>query len=148
MSLLSEQDRNQLEDDLEQQIGKNAFDAIEAAILAKLASAELPEPVSAQFQTLDTSDWHNFIDAEHQANTKEDGRWPMRYLFTAAQLHEAHAQGFAAGAASQLAEKPSGYLWAPKKKPELAKLAFQPEPSVQLKALGYISQPLYTRREA
>lgn len=80
--LLSEQDRNQLEDDLEQQIGKNAFDAIEAAILAKLASAELPSAV--------------WVDVPH-------------FTYTAAQLHEAHAQGFAAGAAEQLSAEPVAF---------------------------------------
>lgn len=34
MSLLTEQDRNQLEDDLEQIIGYHAFDAIDAAMEA------------------------------------------------------------------------------------------------------------------
>jgi hypothetical protein len=84
-----------------------ALDVAEKAILAKLASAELPEPVSAQFQTLNKFDWHNFIDAEHQANTEEDGRWPIRYLFTADQLRQAYAQG----AASQLAEKPTAWMY-------------------------------------
>ena len=90
MSVLSEQDRNQLEDDLEQQIGKNAFDAIESAILAKLASAELPEP-------------------DCVLSTNRYGSSPDAYpVFTADQLHQAFAQGFAAGAAAQLAEKPVG----------------------------------------
>jgi hypothetical protein len=92
----------------------------ERAVLAKLAGMELPEPEikEAKFGGYDA--------------------------YTAAQLHQAYAQG----AAAQLADKPSGYLWAPKKKPELAKLAFQPAPSVQLKALGYVSEPLYTLKEA
>jgi len=36
--ILTEEDRHQLEDSLEQVIGKHAFDAIEAAVLEKLAS--------------------------------------------------------------------------------------------------------------
>jgi hypothetical protein len=55
--------------------------AIEAAILAKLASAELPEP----------------FHAGYIAQTE--------YFYTAAQLHQAFAQG----AASQLSAVPSGF---------------------------------------
>ena len=42
--------------------------------------------------------------------------------------------------------EPRAYLWAPRKKPELAKLAFQAEPSASLKALGYVSAPLYDKQ--
>ena len=56
--------------------------AIEAAILAKLASAELPVTV--------------WVDVPH-------------FTFTAAQLHEAHSSGFAAGAASQLSAEPVAF---------------------------------------
>jgi hypothetical protein len=93
--------------------------ALEAAILAKLASAELPQPYEMT------------------------GAHGYEYVFDEDDLRQAFAQG----AASQLAQEPSAYLWAPRKKPELAKLAFQPEPSIQLKALGYLSQPLFTRKE-
>jgi hypothetical protein len=99
----------------------NIAKALQAAILAKLASAELPSDA-----------WDAFVKNECSAPE-----------FTADQLRQAFAQG----AASQLAQEPSAYLWAPRKKPELAKLAFQPEPSIQLKALGYLSQPLFTRKE-
>lgn len=40
--------------------------------------------------------------------------------------------------------KPIAYLWGPPKKPELAQLCFIPEPSKQLKGLGYKSTKLYT----
>lgn len=59
--------------------------AIEAAILAKLASAELPEPIQRD-------------DTEHGVD-----------YYTALQLHEAYAQGFAAGAASQLSVEPVAF---------------------------------------
>jgi DNA-directed RNA polymerase subunit RPC12/RpoP len=42
--------------------------------------------------------------------------------------------------------EPKAYVWAPRKKPELAKLAFQAEPSASLKALGYVSAPLYDKQ--
>jgi len=40
--------------------------------------------------------------------------------------------------------EPVAYLWAPTKKPELARLSFDRAPSVQLKALGYVSTELFT----
>jgi hypothetical protein len=107
--LLSEQDRNHIEDDLEQPIGKNAFDAIEAAILARLASAELPATV--------------WVDVPH-------------FTYTAAQLQQAHAQGFAAGAAAQLAQEPLCYV----RNGEINRWN-------GLSGMGF-SGPLYTRREA
>jgi hypothetical protein len=39
------------------------------------------EPVSYEFQALDGR-WHPFIDQRHFDNTKADGRWPIRALFT------------------------------------------------------------------
>ena len=89
--------------------------AIEAAILAKLASAELPEPLQRDH-------------TEHGVD-----------YYTAAQLHEAHAQGFAAGAASQLSVEP---------------VAFTDEDFMHIFVSADIAQDcgatieLYTRREA
>jgi hypothetical protein len=40
--------------------------------------------------------------------------------------------------------EPMAYLWSPRKRPDQQKLAFQEQPSVQLKALGFISHKLYT----
>ena len=62
-----------------------ALDVAEKAVLAKLASAELPEPLQRD---------HTEHDVDY---------------YTAAQLHEAHAQGFAAGAASQLSAEPVAF---------------------------------------
>lgn len=59
-----------------------ALDVAEKAILAKLASAELPEPLQRDH-------------TEHGVD-----------YYTAAQLHEAHAQGFAAG---QLSAEPVAF---------------------------------------
>jgi hypothetical protein len=59
--------------------------AIESALLAKLGAMELPEPIQRD-------------DTEHGVN-----------YYTAAHLQQARAQGFAAGAAAQLAEKPSAF---------------------------------------
>ena len=62
-----------------------ALDDAEKAVLAKLASAELPKPLQRD-------------QTEHGVD-----------YYTAAQLHEAHAQGFAAGAASQLSAEPVAF---------------------------------------
>ncbi len=113
--LLSEQDRNQLEDDLEQQIGKNAFDAIEAAILAKLASAELPEPLMKTFR--------------------------LGPMFTTEQMALRFAQGFAAGAAAQLAEMPTCWVT-----PDGEGFRMRLTKPVTDVPLGW--DALYTRREA
>ena len=71
-----------------------ALDVAEKAVLAKLASAELPEPV-----------------ANISASQKGCIGFvrPDKPYYTAAQLHEAHAQGFAAGAASQLSAEPVAF---------------------------------------
>lgn len=62
-----------------------ALDVAENAVLEKLASAELPEPLQRDH-------------TEHGVD-----------YYTAAQLHEAHAQGLAAGAASQLSAEPVAF---------------------------------------
>jgi len=112
----------------------------QAAILAKLGAMELPEPVEEQFQTREEGVWHNFIDEDHRLNTKEDGRWPMRSLYTAAQFQQAYAQG----AAAQLAERPSGYL--SQYNLEMLQQGY-PQTIVMLKGAKR-DTPLYTRREA
>jgi hypothetical protein len=55
--------------------------AIEAAILAKLNSAE---PVGYEFQSTDGK-WCQFIDQRHFDNTKADGRWLIRAIYTTPQ---------------------------------------------------------------
>lgn len=119
--------------------------AIESALLAKLGAMELPEPVEEQFQTREEGVWHNFIDEDHRLNTKEDGRWPMRSLFTADQLRQAHAQGYAQGAAAQLAHEPIAYELSATKYANGRELVY----TVPDVLASYIKvTPLYTRREA
>lgn len=91
----------------------------EKAILAK----ELPEPV--------------VIDRHIPTNTVIRG-------YTAAQLHEAHAQGFAAGAAAQLAEKPSGWMCQSRKHADQCCIAMNPQTSNDFTEVT----ELYKRREA
>lgn len=67
--------------------------AIEAAILAKLASAELPEPQKYPADCF-----------MREVNVCDS-------LAVSIAIQQAHAQGFAAGAAAQLAEKPSAWKW-------------------------------------
>ena len=90
--ILTEEDRTQLEDELEEIIGKHAFDAIEAAVLEKLAILKLPK------SACDVSPYEvNQIlwNAGHEyANCGSP-------LFTDKQLRQAYAQG----AASQLCKK-------------------------------------------
>lgn len=118
MSLLSEQERKQLEDDLEQQIGNHAFDAIERVILAKLAGAELPEPAMRTHGAIDTTE---------------------KLWFTADQLHQAYAQG----AAAQLAEKPRLYAYTVNK---VHNEFCEFEPPDDAYDEGTLT-PLYTRKE-
>ena len=74
--------------------------AIIAAYQAKLlAGGEMPEPASREFQAREGT-WHSFLDEYHYLNTKEDGTWPIRDLFTADQL-----QQYAAACAAQAREK-------------------------------------------
>ena len=144
MSLLTDEEISDLAISNPPDVHKYAR-AIEEAILAKLASAELPEPTYWIWRT--DSDFHFWEEcAAKKLFDAHSG--DKQSTYTADQLIAWGNTRYAQGAAVQLAEKPSGYLWAPKKKPELAKLSFQPKPSVQLKALGYVSEPLYTRRQA
>ena len=88
MSLLSDKEIDACWNPMSCGYGKSRYNiakALQAAILAKLASAELPEPLQRD---------HTEHDVDY---------------YTAAQLHEAHAQGFAAGAASQLSAEPVAF---------------------------------------
>jgi len=62
--------------DPEREAGFVAIDAIKEA-LAQPAQ----EPVSHEFQDKEGK-WHPFIDRKHYLNTLEDGRWPIRALYT------------------------------------------------------------------
>lgn len=88
--------------------------AIEAAILAKLAAKELPEPV--------------VID-------KHESGYEIRD-YKKAQIQQAYAQGFAAGAAAQLSAEPSGFI---DKYGEIF---------AEVEQMLSTDTPLYTRREA
>jgi len=68
--------------------------AVEAAILAKLASAELPEPL--------VWDYYDFEGWRPRVMVDDD----VCETYTADQLRQAYAQG----AAAQLAEKPFGFV--------------------------------------
>jgi hypothetical protein len=52
------------------------------SLRAQLAEIAATEPVAHQFQTLENRKWHDFLDDKHYQNTKDDGRWPIRELFT------------------------------------------------------------------
>lgn len=53
-----------------------------AAELRRLAALEqAAEPVIYQFQAQDGT-WRDFIDQRHYQNTVDDGRWPIRALYT------------------------------------------------------------------
>lgn len=66
----------------------NCAASIERAIFAKLAGSELPEPAMRTHGAIDTTE---------------------KLWLTAEQLRQTYAQGFAAGAASQLAGTPSAW---------------------------------------
>lgn len=112
---------------------KNFAANLEAAVLAKLASAELPEPV--------------VID-RHESGIVIRG-------YTAAQLQQAHAQGFAAGAAAQLAEKPSAFQLRDEEASEhygreiyVLYSVFDFKDGANIGNIEKVLTPLYTRREA
>jgi len=49
---------------------------------AQGAAAQLAhEPSAKQFQTPDGK-WHSFLDSQHEEHTVNDGRWPIRELYT------------------------------------------------------------------
>lgn len=125
MSLLSDEEISQIS--LSAVTVKDATDdvrAIEAAILAKLAAKELPEPIVWRDEGYEG--WHasKFIEED----TIE--------TYTADQLRQAHAQGFAAGAAAQLSAEPSGFI---DKYGEIF---------AEVEQMLSTDTPLYTRREA
>ena len=102
--------------------------AIEAAILAKLAAKDLPEPVGAYELVVGQEEWQGCPSEIIE----------MRDAYSAEQLNEAHAQGFAAGAASQLSAEPVAKYIGPCPEGDLVAL------HDDLK----VGEPLYTRREA
>jgi hypothetical protein len=50
------------------------------------------EPARYEFQAKDGT-WHHFIDQKHYENTKADGRWPIRALYTREQVIADLARG-------------------------------------------------------
>lgn len=117
MSLLSEQELWALvpnADNLE------SARAIEAAILAKLEGAELPEPIQRD-------------DTEHGVD-----------YYTALQLQEAYAQG----AAAQLAANPIGFCGLSIDGKHIAHFGGKPLFMVGSQGNEIHPTPLYTRREA
>jgi hypothetical protein len=57
-----------------------------ASELRRLAAIEQAikdaQPECHQFQTREDGKWHDFIDERHYENTVNDGRWPIRALYT------------------------------------------------------------------
>jgi hypothetical protein len=55
---------------------------VHAQGFAQGAAAQLAErPSAKQFQTPDGK-WHSFLDLQHEEHTVNDGRWPIRELYT------------------------------------------------------------------
>ena len=77
--------------------------AVEAAILAKLASAKLPEPVVQRTKESKEKTLDDWFYASNPAYTKVHSTWKWEGLHTAYQLRQAFAQG----AASQLSAEPA-----------------------------------------
>lgn len=128
--------------------------AYAATILAKLATKELPEPYEEEKAVFE--DWLHACAPSGDAD-EVHAKWLVSYEyrafvelheFTAAQLHQAHAQGFAARAAAQLAETPK--CWAIFTEDGNARMwsTFQPHVQKLADAEGLTVTPLYTRREA
>lgn len=116
----------------------SVIEIIEAAILAKLASAELL-PVQ------------DLSDEEKQfihCNPDTDDLVELIQGHAAAYGRQAYAQGFAAGAAAQLAEMPK--CWAIFTEDGNARMwsTFQPHVQKLADAEGLAVTELYTRREA
>lgn len=99
------------------------IDLTEAAILAKLASAELPEPAIFQYDAMLAS--------------------PIK-AYTADQLRQAYAQG----AAAQLAEKPTCWVIFTDGGNARMWSTFQPHVQKLADAEGLAVTELYTRRQA
>jgi len=114
--------------------------AIEAAILAKLASAEFPEPVAARWPSVPGS--HHYAGAGgcgHGAFGEES-----EDLFTADQLTAWGNTRYAQGAAAQLAHEPEWYAY---RTNGAHWFCFQDKPPEDSYDEGTL-KPLYTRREA
>lgn len=54
----------------------------EAAVIKKLAAGVVVEPARYEYHARDGS-WHPFVNDKHLADTKENGTWPIRPLYTA-----------------------------------------------------------------
>lgn len=133
MSLLSDEEISQIS--LSAVTVKDATEdvrAIEAAILAKLAAKELPEP-------------NVKLHGKGKGGKLSDH---VVELYDAAQLQQAHAQGFAAGAAAQLAEKPLGWCGLSIDGNHIAHFDGKPLFMAGSQGNEIHPTPLYTRREA
>ena len=106
--------------------------AIESAIFAKLAAKELPEPVGAYELVVGQEEWQGLPSEIIE----------MRDAYSADQLRQAHAQGFAAGAAAQLSAEPVGVV------SDYEGMSLDHTKAVFNRSDAYIGTPLYTRREA
>ena len=115
--------------------------AIEAALLAKLQAMEMPEPYCVRdpegsFMRTDRARFLGyFVDQ-------------MECFYTAAQLQQAHAQGYAKGAAEQLAEVPIAFCELSIGGKSIAH--FDGKPMFMAGKVGNAMHqtPLYTRKEA
>lgn len=102
-AILTEQERNDIEDKVEMVIGKVAFDAIEEAIIAKLGSA--PKPVTqAWIWRFPEGEYHDLPfptveDAEYELAGYDGKAIPLCLLSDA-------EQAYLQGAAAQLSAEP------------------------------------------
>lgn len=107
--------------------------AYAAAILAKLGSAELPEPA---YTIADNGRLFTHPEEEDQTGLS-------LLVFTADQLRQAYAQG----AAAQLADKPTAWMYPHRLGHR--ELTFTDQAPIELAHPHFAkSTPLYTRREA
>lgn len=133
--ILSEEERNNIEDQCEMIIGKAAFDSIEAAVLAKLAGVELPEPFGlfcgVRHDPPKTKEFWGMLNEGADNGSKCN-------LYTADQLRQAYAQG----AAAQLSAEPA--CW----ESNLTGSFLSPESKASGECPKHFDVPLYTRKEA
>ncbi|MDH4481444.1 MAG: hypothetical protein QE279_01905, partial [Rhodoferax sp.] len=73
-----------------------ALDVAEKALLAKLGAMELPEPVVQRTKESKEKTLDDWFYASNPAYAKAHSSWKWESLHTAAQLHQAYAQGAAA----------------------------------------------------